>query len=74
MSSYTSNPNDAPARQVAQPVKMLKYWPALIPATFSFVALVLVILSILSGHNPGMMEDYHILYVSSLVQHPSGLH
>lgn len=61
-------------KEGTQSVRMLKYWSALIPATFSFVALVLVILSILSGHNPGMMEDYHILYVSSLVQHPSGLH
>lgn len=56
--------NHGPAFSGAQSIRLFKYWNAVIPATFSFIALVLVVLSIISGNSPGLMEDYHILYVS----------
>lgn len=45
-------------------VSLKKFWLALIPATFAAISLILAILSITAGHSAGMMEEYHILYVS----------
>lgn len=48
-------------------VSLKKFWLALIPATFAAISFILVILSITAGHSAGMMEEYHILYVSWLL-------
>lgn len=43
-----------------------KNWLALAPAVLALVSLALIILSIFAGYSPGVMEDYHVIYVSPL--------
>lgn len=43
---------------------MKMYLPPLISLILAIPSMVLVILTIYSGHTPGFMEDYHVLYVS----------
>lgn len=43
---------------------MKMYFPPLISLILAAPSMILVMLTIYSGHHPGFLEDYHVLYVS----------
>lgn len=44
---------------------MKMYLPPLISLTLAIPSMILVMLTIYSGHTPGFMEDYHVLYLNT---------
>lgn len=50
--------------------KMGKPYPyPLIPFILGIPSMVLVLLTIYAGHAPGYLEDYHIVYVSQILDY-----
>ncbi|CAN8105069.1 unnamed protein product [Discula destructiva] len=62
--SFTT-PSFTPPSYTPSPVSLNKFWQALIPATFAAISFILVIVSLSAGHSPGVMEDYHVLYLNT---------
>lgn len=48
---------------------MKMYLPPLISLILAVPSMILVMLTIYSGHHAGFLEDYHVLYVSLAIAH-----